>query len=95
VQGGRAGTSEDAGFAIQSEVSPGDAFDRAGVLAMANAGPDTAGTQFFVTTGDARHLRGHHTVLGTCEGAAVARAIARRVETSGSAAIRAVRIERR
>jgi peptidyl-prolyl cis-trans isomerase A (cyclophilin A) len=37
-----------------------------GVLAMANKGPNTNGSQFFITDGSPNHLRGHYTVFGEC-----------------------------
>lgn len=68
------------GYAFASEPSS-RRFDRAGVLAMAHAGPNTNGSQFFITLNALPHLdtASHsHTIFGQCEGLAVARDIAAR-----------------
>ncbi|MFZ5819314.1 MAG: peptidylprolyl isomerase [Chloroflexota bacterium] len=52
------------GYFFQGELDPSLAFDRPGVLAMANSGPDTNGSQFFITLGAAPHLDGRYTIFG-------------------------------
>ena len=46
------------------EFKPGYTFDNAGVLAMANRGPNTNGSQFFITTAPAGWLNGNYTIFG-------------------------------
>ncbi|HET6770164.1 MAG TPA: peptidylprolyl isomerase [Actinomycetota bacterium] len=52
------------GYQFEDEVDNGLKFDQVGLLAMANSGPNTNGSQFFITTGDASHLNGKHTIFG-------------------------------
>jgi peptidyl-prolyl cis-trans isomerase A (cyclophilin A) len=49
---------------FQDEISPSLRFDAAGVLAMANSGPNTNRTQFFITVSAQPHLNGKHTIFG-------------------------------
>ena len=52
------------GYAFKNEVSEELSFDRAGVVGMANAGPDTNGSQFYITLAPATHLDGGYTIFG-------------------------------
>ena len=66
IQGGDptgTGTSGP-GYRFQDEIVPSLSFDGAGVLAMANAGPNTNGSQFFITVAPTPHLTGNHTIFG-------------------------------
>ena len=52
------------GYAFEDEISKGRAFDKSGMLAMANSGPNTNGSQFFITHTATPWLNGHHTIFG-------------------------------
>ncbi len=75
IQGGDPlGSGEgDPGYKFKNETPPGLAFDRPGRLAYANAGPDTNGSQFFITEDVAHssHLTGGYTIFGQCDAASV------------------------
>lgn len=58
----------DPGYALDLETRPGVGFDRVGVLAAANAGPDTDGSQFFLTFAPTAWLNGGYTVYGHVDG---------------------------
>jgi cyclophilin family peptidyl-prolyl cis-trans isomerase len=52
------------GYAFENEVDPSLTFDGPGILAMANAGPDTNGSQFFITYAATPQLNGGYTIFG-------------------------------
>ena len=49
---------------FKDEFKSGFVFDKSGILAMANAGPRTNGSQFFITTAPTPWLNGYHTIFG-------------------------------
>jgi peptidyl-prolyl cis-trans isomerase A (cyclophilin A) len=52
------------GYKFEDEFQSGRKFDKPGLLAMANSGPNTNGSQFFITVVNTVHLNGRHTIFG-------------------------------
>jgi len=73
IQGGDpTATGEgDPGYAFKDEFNPDIKFDVPGRLAMANSGPDTNGSQFFITESTPEYLNGKHTIFGQCDDAGI------------------------
>lgn len=52
------------GYQIADEIKESRIFDHPGILAMANSGPNTNGSQFYITVGPAPWLNGHYSIFG-------------------------------
>lgn len=65
IQGGdpQGNGSGGPGYAFKDEITA-DIFDKEGILAMANSGPNTNGSQFFITVDPAMFLNGNYTIFG-------------------------------
>jgi len=96
IQGGDptgTGTSGP-GYKFEDEIVSSLVFDSKGILAMANSGPNTNGSQFFITVVPTPHLNGAHTVFGKItEGQDVADAISKVTATSGNRPVQNVVIQ--
>jgi peptidyl-prolyl cis-trans isomerase A (cyclophilin A) len=65
------------GYEFATEVDPSLRHDRPGILAMANRGPNTNGSQFYITEVPVAHLDGGYNVFGACKEVDVVKKIAR------------------
>src|SRR5271166_4691334 len=88
------------GYKFADEIHPDLAFDRPYLLAMANAGPGTNGSQFFITTAPTPWLTGKHTIFGeVIEGQEIANKITalprgRQDKPNQDVVLKSVKIER-
>jgi len=80
IQGGDPTGSGDGGpgYTIPDELSSSLSHEHPGTLSMANQGPGTGGSQFFITEAPAPHLDGRHTIFGRCQDLDVVATIAQR-----------------
>ncbi len=64
------------GYIFDDEISETVKHDRPGILSMANHGPNTNGSQFFILLKATPHLDGHHSVFGHCSNSEVLQKLA-------------------
>jgi peptidyl-prolyl cis-trans isomerase A (cyclophilin A) len=88
------GHPEGPGFPYKSEIVPSLKFDAPGRLAMANGGPDTNDTHFFITETAYPSFDGKYTIWGQCENVDVVKAIARVPRDVGDMPVTPVHIQR-
>lgn len=81
----------DPGYSFKDEFSE-LRFDRPGRLAMANSGPNTNGSQFFITDVPTPHLNNRHTIFGQCDNIEVIKKIANVPRDPNDKPFKAVRI---
>jgi peptidyl-prolyl cis-trans isomerase A (cyclophilin A) len=88
------GHPEGPGFPYKDEFAPSLKFDTPGRLAMANSGPDTNDTHFFITEAPFPSFTGKHTIWGQCENPDVVKAIANVPRDAGDTPVTPVHIQR-
>jgi peptidyl-prolyl cis-trans isomerase A (cyclophilin A) len=95
IQGGdpKGNGSGDPGYVIPDEVWEDAHHNERGLLCMANRGPNTNGSQFFIMDGVAAHLDGGYTIFGKCKPDTVIESIANS-EVQGDHAVNPPRIQK-
>jgi peptidyl-prolyl cis-trans isomerase A (cyclophilin A) len=88
------GHPEGPGFPYKTEIAPSLKFDTPGRLAMANSGPDTNDTHFFITDAAYPSFNGKYTIWGQCENVDVVKAIAQVPRDAGDTPVTPVHIQR-
>ena len=82
------------GYKFGDEIDPRRVFSEPGILAMANSGPNTNGSQFFITTVSTPHLNGAHTIFGRImTGQEVAEAISKAPKDQNGRPIQPITID--
>jgi peptidyl-prolyl cis-trans isomerase A (cyclophilin A) len=87
------GHPEGPGFPYKSEIAPLLKFDAPGRLAMANSGPDTNDTHFFITEAAYASFNGKYTIWGQCENVEIVKAIAQVPRDAGDTPVAPVHIQ--
>jgi peptidyl-prolyl cis-trans isomerase A (cyclophilin A) len=80
------------GYKFKNESDPGLLFDKPGLLAMANAGRDTNGSQFFITETPQPPLNGGYTIFGECTPVDLVGKIARVERSPGDKPVKDVKM---
>ena len=88
------GHPEGPGFPYKSEIAPSLKFDTPGRLAMANSGPDTNDTHFFIAEAAYPSFNGKYTIWGQCENVDVVKAIAQVPRDAGDTPATPLHIQR-
>ena len=93
VGGDRSGTGQGGpGYRVPDEISPDMKFDRPFLVAMANTGPGSAGSQFFITLAPALHLNGAYTQFGLVSDAASCDVVTRIAASREAVLLRSVAV---